>query len=110
MPCGAAAALARRDQLANAGAAIAEHVRPRLLARQKDLAVEDDDRAVTAARDALDQQLLRGGEDLAGGRVELSPGISDGHVLVAGAVVGFEQDRQAEPLRIGVRASDVALR
>src|SRR5688572_15289878 len=109
-PCRAAASLARRYQLANAGVAIPDHVGRRLFARQEDLAVEDDDRAVTAARDALHQQLLRGGEDLARGYVELRAVIGDGHVLVAGAVVGFEQHRQAEPLRVRVRASDVALR
>ena len=71
-------------------AAITEYVRPRLLARHQDLAVEDDDRAVAAACDALYEQLLGGGEDLTGGCVELRAGVDDAHVLVAVAVVRFE--------------------
>jgi len=108
MPGCAAASLASRDELANAGVAITEHVRPRLLARHEDLAVEDDDRAVAAACDALHQQFLRGGEDLTGGRVELRTGVNDEHVLVAVAVVWFEEHRQPELLRVRVGASDVA--
>jgi hypothetical protein len=108
VPGRAAASLTCGDELANAGAPVADHVRPCLLARHEDVAVEDDDRAVAAAHDALHQQLLRRGKDLAGCGVELRARIRDGHVLVAGAVVGFEQHRQAELLRIGIRAPDIA--
>src|SRR5438309_10228395 len=108
VPCCAATSLADCDELANAGVAITEHARPRLLAPHEDLAVEDDDRAVAATCDALHQQLPGGGEDLAGGRVELRAGVGDAHVLVAGAVVWFEEDRQPELLRVGVRAPDLA--
>src|SRR5438309_1480418 len=108
VPSCAAASLGGREELADAGVAVTEHVRTRLLTRHEDLAVEDDDRAVAAARDALHQQLPGGGEDLAGGRVELRAGVGDAHVLVAGAVVWFEEDRQPELLRVGVRAPDLA--
>ncbi|TMG50819.1 MAG: hypothetical protein E6H91_04005 [Chloroflexi bacterium] len=87
---GATAPLAGRDELANAELAITDHVRRRLLACHEDLAVEDDDRAVAAACDALHQQLLGGSEDLTGGRVELRAGVGNAYVLIAGAVVRFE--------------------
>src|SRR5438309_5236368 len=107
VPCCAATSLADCDELANAGVAITEHARPRLLARHEDLVVEDDDRAIAAACDALHQQLLGGGEDLTSGRVELRARVDDGHVLVAGAVVWFEQNREPELLRVCVGAPDV---
>ena len=90
LPGRAAASLGRGDELANARSPIADHVGSGLLARHEDLAVEDDDRTVAASGDALNQQLLRRREDFACGRVELRAGIRDGHVLVAGAVVGFK--------------------
>ena len=86
---------------------IAEDVRPRLLARHEDIAVEDNDGAVAAACDALHQQLVGGGEDVAGGRVELRSRIHDEHVLVTVAVVRLEEHRQPEPLRVRVGAADV---
>jgi hypothetical protein len=77
VPGRAAASLTCGDELANAGAPVADHVRPCLLARHEDVAVEDDDRAVAAAHDALHQQLLRRGKDLAGCGVELRARIRD---------------------------------
>jgi hypothetical protein len=108
VPRGAAASLARGDELANARSSVTHHVGSGLLARHKDVAVEDDDRAVTASRDALHQELLRRGKDFARGGVELRARVRDRHVLVAGAVVGLQQHGQAELLRVGVRAADIA--
>src|SRR5688500_6022934 len=75
-----AASLAGGYELANTGAAIADHIRPCLLAGHQDLAVEDDDRAVAAAHDALHEQLLRCGEDLASCGVELRSRICHSHM------------------------------
>src|SRR5205807_8100055 len=104
------APLAGGDERANAGPAIADHERPRLLARHEQLTIENDDRAVAAACDALYQQLPGGGEDLTGGRVELGAGVGHRDMPVAGAVVRLEDHRQPEPPRVRVGASDVAHR